>query len=144
MRSYSAWNFRPGCCLATSRSRPWRRRTLSLGLRPRGELGRFASMPLRVLLWSTRLRPQGPFPPAALCCAAFVAGAGGTMVPSDFRCAMFDFVLDLYESPGRDGGGADGSLVFRGDPCMRAATRPPPRPPTRSRSRIVGVAFAVT
>src|SRR5688572_13038480 len=113
MRSYSAWNFRPGCCLATSRSRPWRRRTLSLGLRLRGELGRFASMPLRVPLRSTRLRPQGPFPPAALCCTAFVAGALGTMVPSDFRCAVFDFALGLYEPPVRDGGCADGSLAFR-------------------------------
>src|SRR5215467_12962499 len=144
MRSYSAWNVRPGCCLATSRSRPWRRRTLSLGLRPRGELGRSASMPLRVPLRSTRPLPQGPFPPAALCDTAFVAGASGTMVPSDFRCAVFDFVLDLYEPPGRDGGCTDGALVFRGDPCTRAATPTPPRPPTRFRSRIVDVAFAVT
>src|SRR5215475_11882693 len=144
MRSYSAWSFRPGCCLATSRSRPWRRRTLSLGLRLRGELGRSASMPLRVPLRSTRLRPQGPFPSAALFCTAFVAGAGGTMVPSDFRCAVFDFVLDLYEAPGRDGGSADGSLVFRSDPCTRAATHTPPRPPARFWPRVVGVAFAVT
>src|SRR5262249_22612753 len=127
MRSYSAWNVRPGCCLATSRSRPWRRRTLSSGLRLRGELGRSASMPLREPLRSTRLSPQGPFPPAALCCTAFVAGAGGTMAPSDFRCAVLDFVLDLYDAPGRDGGGTDGSLVFRGDPCTRAATHTPPR-----------------
>src|SRR6185436_10954465 len=115
MRSYSAWNFRPGCCLATSRSRPWRRRTLSLGLRPSGELGRLASMPLRVPLRSTRPVPQGPFLPAALCCTAFVAGALSTMVPSDCRCAVFDFALGLYEPPCRDVGCADGSLVFRDD-----------------------------
>jgi len=66
------------------------------------------------------------------------------MVPSDFRCAVFDFVLDLYEAPGRDGGCADGSLVFRDDPCTRAATPTPPRPPDRWGSRSVGVAFAVT
>jgi len=66
------------------------------------------------------------------------------MVPSDFRCAVLAFVLDLYEAPGRDGGCADGSLVFRGDPCTRAATRTPPRPPARWRSRSGGIAFAVT
>ena len=71
---------------------------------------------------------------------AFVADAGGTTVPSDFRCAVLDFVVDLYDAPCRDGGGADGSLVFRADPCTRAASRTPPRPSACA----VGVAFAVT
>jgi len=75
-----------------------------------------------------------------LFCAAFVAGALGTMVPSDFRCAALDFALGLYEAPVRDDGCADGSLAFRVDPCTRAATRTPPRPSTF----VVGVAFAVT
>src|SRR5690606_17697151 len=132
--------FRPGCCLATSRSRPWRRRTLSSGLRPREELRRTASMLLRVPLRSTRPVPQGPFPPTAFCCAVFVAGAISTMVPSDFRCAVLDFVVDLYEAPCRDGGDADGSLVFRADPCTRAASHTPPRPSANA----VGIAFAVT
>src|SRR5688500_5770103 len=141
MRSYSAWNFRPGCCLATSRSRPWKRRTLSSGLRPRGELGRTASMPLRVPLRSARPVPQGPSPPAAFCCTAFVAGADGTMVPSDFRCAVFDFVVDLYEAPCGDGGGADGSLVFRVNPCSHAVSSTPAE---AFGAGSVGIAFAVT
>jgi len=78
-----------------------------------------------------------------LFCTAFVADAVGTLVPSDFRCAVLDFALGLYEAPCRDAGCADGSLVFRVDPCTRAATRTPPRPSTRWLSRAVGVAFAV-
>src|SRR5678815_314527 len=132
MRSYSAWNFRLGCCLATSRSRPWRLRTFSSELRPREDLGRFASMLLRVPLRSTRPSPQGSFPPVAF----FVATIVGTTCPSDFRCAMFAFALGLYEASCRDAGNADGSLVFRADPCTRAATPTPPR--------LLGVAFAVT
>jgi len=59
------------------------------------------------------------------------------MDSSDVRCAALDFALGLYEPPCRDGGGADGdSLVFRDDPCTRAASHTPPRP--------CGVAFAVT
>ena len=64
------------------------------------------------------------------------------MVPSDFRCAVLDFVVDLYEAPCRDGGCADGSLVFRGDPCTRAATRTPLE--AFEAEPFDGVAFAVT
>jgi len=66
------------------------------------------------------------------------------MVPSDFRCAVLDFALGLYEAPVRDGGCADGSLAFHADPCTRAATRTPPRPSVWLKSPTVGVAFAVT
>jgi len=72
-----------------------------------------------------------------------VASFSGTTIPSDSRCAALDFVFDLYEPPCRDDGGADGSLVFRGDPCTRAAPHTPPGPTTRSGAGAVGVAFAV-
>jgi len=73
----------------------------------------------------------------------FATAIVGVLVPSDFRCAALDFALGLYEPPCRDDGDADGSPVFRDDPCTRAAPRTPPRPATRSLSRVVGVAFAV-
>jgi len=73
----------------------------------------------------------------------FVTAIIGVSVPSDFRCAALDFALGLYEPPCRDAGNADGSPVFRDDPCTRAAPPTPPRPPSRSLSRAVGVAFAV-
>ncbi len=76
--------------------------------------------------------------------ALFCTSIAGTTIPSDFRCAALDFALGLYEAPRRDDGGADGSLVFRDDPCTRAAPRTPPRPTSRLLSRAGGVAFAVT
>lgn len=120
MRSYSAWNRRPGDRLAAAHSRR-RCRTLSIGLRRAGELDpvlpvmplRLPSSPIRSLSW--------PFPPTAF--TALV----GTMTPSDFRCAVPPLASGLLVALCRDDGGADGSLVFRNDLCPRAAPRTPPR-----------------
>jgi len=64
------------------------------------------------------------------------------MTPSDFRCAMPPLALGLLASPSHDDGCADGSLVFRDDPCTRAAPRTPPRSTPCSGARVVDVAFA--
>jgi len=64
------------------------------------------------------------------------------MTPSDFRCAMAALAFGLLPPPSRDDGGADGSLVFRDDPCTRAAPRTPPRSSSRSGARVADVAFA--
>ena len=61
--------------------------------RPRlsGELGPVSpAMPSRVLA-PTPCPPQGPFPPAACCCAALT----GTIAPSDSRCAAAAFTFGL-------------------------------------------------
>jgi len=65
------------------------------------------------------------------------------MTPSDFRCAVCPLALGLSDPPSRDDGGADGSLVFRDDPCTRAAPRTPPGSTPRSGARAADVASAV-
>jgi hypothetical protein len=69
-----------------------------------GMPSRLPSLPARSSL--------GPFPPVAL----FVAAIVGTTIPSDFRCAAVAFAFGLCDALGRDGGGADGSPVFRASP----------------------------
>src|SRR5262245_16060781 len=135
MRSYSAWKRRSGDRLAAPPSRSWSCRTCSLGW-----LGRVApTMPSRLPPPSARL-PQGPFPPVAL----FVATIDGTTVPSDSRCAALDFAFGLYEAPCRDDGNADGSLVFRAEPCTRAAPHTPAGSSAHSAGNgAVDVAFVV-
>jgi len=66
------------------------------------------------------------------------------MTPSDFRCALAPLALGLLVPASRDCGGADGSLVFRDDPCTRAAPRTPPRSTAHSGPRTIDVAFAAT
>lgn len=83
---------------------------------------------------------QPPFPPTAFCGAVLV----GTMTPSDFRCAMIPLALGLLASPCHDDGCADGSLVFRDDPCTRAAPRTPLGSTSCSRALVVDVALPVT
>ena len=98
-------------------------------------------MPSRLPPSPTR-PPQGPFPPVAL----FVATISGTTVPSDSHRAVPDFTIGLYGPPRRDHGRADGSLLFRPDPCSRAAPRTPEGPPALSPPDLsaVDMAFAVT
>ncbi len=139
MRSYNAWNRRSGCCFAATYSRRWSCRTLSRDLGPSGSLGRFAAMPSRLPPLPT-LPPQGPFPPAAF----FVTAIFGTTVLSDSRCAALAFAFGLYEPPCRDGGCADGPLVFRTSPCTRAAPSTPEEFFGLPVSRPSNVAFAVT
>jgi hypothetical protein len=103
-------------------------------------LGRQAcpSMPLRVPAPETR--PEcGPFPPAALFCAAIV----GTTTRSDSRCTARDFASGLYARPCPDEGGADESLLFRDSPCSRAAPHTPVSPSSRRPpdAGVEGVAF---
>src|SRR5229473_2604508 len=88
------------------------------------------------------LPPQGPFPPAAL----FVATITGTTVPSDSRCTALAFAFGLYESPCRDHGRTDGSLLFRSNPCSRAAPHTPEGPAALSAPVpcVADMAFAVT
>jgi len=64
------------------------------------------------------------------------------MTPSDFRCAMAALAPGLLLPPSRDDGCADGPLVFRDDPCTRAAPHTPPRSSPRSGARAKDVAFA--
>src|SRR5688572_5680358 len=142
MRSYSAWKRRPGDRLAATHSRRRSCRTLSMGTGPRGDLGPvLPAMPSR-LPPSPARPPQGPFPPVAL----FVATIAGTTVPSDSRCAAPDFAFGLYGPPCRDHGRADGSLLFRSNPCSRAAPRTPEGPAALSAPVLCAadVAFAVT
>ena len=101
--------------------------------RPRlsGELGPVSpAMPSRVLA-PTPCPPQGPFPPAACCCAALT----GTIAPSDSRCAAAAFTFGLCGPRCPDPGRADGPLVFRPPPCPRAAPRTPPKHLLGSRGR---------
>jgi len=65
------------------------------------------------------------------------------MTPSDFRCAMEALALGLLLPPSRDHGCADGSLVFRIDPCTRAAPSTPPESTTCSSTLVVDVALPV-
>lgn len=106
-----------------------------------------SAMPLPLPASST-WPPQGPFPPAALFCTAFVSTACdalvGTTAPSDSRWAGIGFGTALSGSPRRDDGGADGSLAFRPRPCTRAAPRTPPTDDARSESGPSPEAFAVT
>src|SRR5262245_55857031 len=92
---------------------------------------------------STSARPpQGPFPPDVL----FVASIDGTTIPSDSRCAAPAFAVGLYGSLCRNDGRADGSLLFRSDPCSRAAPRTPEGPAALSDPDfcVPDVAFAAT
>jgi hypothetical protein len=74
---------------------------------------------------SLRARPkQRTFPRTAL----FVAAVTSTTVPSDSRCAGFNFAIGLYEPLCPDSGRTDGPLVFHLPPCTRAAPLTPPRP----------------
>src|SRR3954466_407382 len=139
---YSAWKRLPGARLAAAHSRRCSCRTLSRGLRPPGSLGPLlAAIPSRLPAPSTR-PPQGPFPPAALFCTAFVREAraplSGTTIPSDSRCAAADFAFGLYGAVCPDVGRADGPLVFRTAPCTRAAPPTPPEPSTRFGPRAGG------
>jgi len=63
------------------------------------------------------------------------------MTPSDFRCAMTALAFGLLPSPRPDASCADGSLVFRDEPCTRAAPHTPPRSSPRSGARVETVAF---
>src|SRR5713226_8590558 len=124
MRSNSASKRRPGDRLAATHSRRRSCRTLSAGSGPRGLLGPdWPAMPSRLPPPPAR-PPQGPFPPAAL----FVATITGTTVPSDSRCAAPDFTFGLFGLPCLDPGRPDGPLLFRPDPCSRAAPRTPEGP----------------
>jgi len=73
----------------------------------------------------------------------FAVAITGTTIPSDSRCARPDFAFGLYGRACRDGGRADGPLVFRVSPCTRAAPRTPPGPPAGSGTPTGDVAFAV-
>src|SRR6266496_6868479 len=86
--------------------------------------------------------PQGPFPPTAM----FVAAITGTTVSSDSRCTAPDFTFGLYGPPCRDHGRADGSLLFRPDPCSRAAPHTPEGPAALSLRVLCAadMAFAMT
>src|SRR6185312_11127618 len=101
MRSYNAWNRRPGWRLAVNHSTRWSCLTLSTGFRPSGLLDPVLPvMPSRLLPPHT-LSPQGTLPPAALCRTTFVRegfpSLFGTMIPSDFRWTTLDFTFGLYE-----------------------------------------------
>lgn len=96
IRSYSAWNRRPRCCLAARHSVRWSSRTLSTGR------------------WSLRSCPraypqaharskQGPFPPGG-CLAALPRYFAPLGLPPDaapFRTRLIDAALLQREPPGK-------------------------------------------
>lgn len=139
MRSYSAWNRRPGCRLATSPSR-----CCGVSLRRRAHARRVVGPALagHALSYNLGLTITGTFAPVALLVAAIVT----TTVPSDSRCAALAFAFGLYEPPVPDLGCADGSLLLRLEPCTRAAPSTPEIPDTRlcQEPGASNVAFAPT